>query len=112
MKIIVCIKEVPDTTDIKINPETNTLIREGVESIINPFDMYALEEGIRLKEKLGGEVVVLSMGPPQAERSLREAMPRPAPVPCSPGAPASAGPKAPGVRPPPFRIRPDVPEAA
>lgn len=74
MKIIVCIKEVPDTTDIKINPETNTLIREGVESIINPFDMYAIEEGIRIKEKLGGEVIVLSMGPPQAERSLRKAI--------------------------------------
>jgi len=74
MRIIVCIKEVPDTTDIKINPETNTLIREGVESIINPFDMYALEEGIRLKEKFGGEVIALSMGPPQAERSLREAL--------------------------------------
>ncbi len=72
MKIIVCIKEVPDTTDIKINPETNTLIRDGVESIINPFDMYAIEEGIRIKEKFGGEVIVLSMGPPQAEKSLRE----------------------------------------
>ena len=74
MKIIVCIKEVPNTTDIKIKPETNTLIREGVESIINPFDMYAIEEGIRLKERLGGEVIALSMGPPQAEKSLREAL--------------------------------------
>lgn len=74
MKIIVCIKEVPDTTDIKINPETNTLIRDGVESIINPFDMYAIEEGIRIKEKFGGEVIALSMGPPQTERSLREAL--------------------------------------
>ncbi len=74
MNIIVCIKQVPDTTNIKINPETNTLIRTGVESIINPFDVYALEEGIRLKDKYGGNVIVLSMGPPQVEQSLREAI--------------------------------------
>ena len=74
MKIIVCIKQVPDTTEVKINPETNTLIREGVESIINPFDMYAIEEGVRLRERFGGEVVVVTMGPPQAEAALREAL--------------------------------------
>ncbi len=74
MNIIVCIKQVPDTTNIKINPETNTLIRTGVESIINPFDMYALEEGLRLKEKHGGTVIVLSMGPPQVDQALREAI--------------------------------------
>ena len=74
MNIIVCIKQVPDTTDVKINPETNTLMREGVASIINPFDMYAIEEGVRLKEKHGGKVTVLSMGPPQAEAALREAI--------------------------------------
>ncbi len=74
MKIIVCMKQVPDTTNVKINPETNTLIREGVESIINPFDMYAIEEGIRLKEAHGGTVTVLSMGPPQVETALREAI--------------------------------------
>jgi len=74
MNIIVCIKQVPDTTDIKINPEHNTLIREGVESIINPFDMYALEEGLRIKEAHGGTVTVLSMGPPQVELALREAL--------------------------------------
>ncbi|MBN2534402.1 MAG: electron transfer flavoprotein subunit beta/FixA family protein [Spirochaetales bacterium] len=74
MKIIVCIKQVPDTTNVKINPETNTLIREGVESIINPFDMYAIEEGIRIKEKHGGEVIALSMGPPQVEQALKEAV--------------------------------------
>jgi electron transfer flavoprotein beta subunit len=74
LKIIVCIKQVPDTTNVKINPETNTLIREGVESIINPFDMYALEEGIRLKERHGGTVTALTMGPPQAESALREAV--------------------------------------
>jgi electron transfer flavoprotein beta subunit len=74
MKIVVCIKQVPDTTDVKINPDTNTLIREGVDSIVNPFDMYAIEEGIRIKEKLNGEVIALSMGPPQAETALREAI--------------------------------------
>ncbi len=74
MNVIVCIKQVPNTTQVRINPETNTLIREGVESIINPFDMYAIEEGIRLKEKLGGKLTVISMGPPQAEEALREAI--------------------------------------
>ncbi|MFH0732034.1 MAG: electron transfer flavoprotein subunit beta/FixA family protein [Candidatus Omnitrophota bacterium] len=74
MNIIVCIKQVPDTTNVRINPETNTLIREGVESIINPFDMYAIEEAVRTKEKLGGKVTVLSMGPPQVETALREAI--------------------------------------
>ena len=71
MKIIVCIKQVPDTTNIRIDPETNTLIREGVESIINPFDEYALEEGIRLQEEYGGETNALSMGPPQVENALK-----------------------------------------
>ena len=75
MKIIVCIKQVPETTNVKIDPNTGTLIREGVESIINPFDMYAIEEGLRIKERLGeGEVVVITMGPPQAEEVLREAI--------------------------------------
>ncbi|MBN2406755.1 MAG: electron transfer flavoprotein subunit beta/FixA family protein [Elusimicrobia bacterium] len=74
MKIVVCIKQVPDTTEVKINPETNTLVREGVESIINPFDMYAIEEGLRIKERLNGEVVALCMGPPQAEAALKEAL--------------------------------------
>jgi len=74
MNIIVCIKQVPETTEVKINPETNTLIREGVKSIINPFDMYAIEEGLRFKEKLGAKVTVISMGPPQAEAALREAI--------------------------------------
>ncbi len=74
MKIVVCIKQVPDTTDVKINPETNTLIREGVESIINPFDMYAIEEAVRLKERFGGHTTVITMGPPQAQSALREAL--------------------------------------
>lgn len=74
MKIVVCIKQVPDTTDVRINLETNTLIREGVASIINPFDMYAIEEAVRLKERFGGEVTVITMGPPQADTALREAL--------------------------------------
>jgi electron transfer flavoprotein beta subunit len=75
MKILVLVKQVPNTTDVKIDPETNTLKREGVESIINPFDMYAIEEALRVRERFGeGEVVVISMGPPQAEEALREAI--------------------------------------
>ncbi|MCM8781215.1 MAG: electron transfer flavoprotein subunit beta/FixA family protein [Candidatus Omnitrophica bacterium] len=74
MNIIVCIKQVPETTEVKINPQTNTLIREGVKSIINPFDMYAIEEAVRLKEKLGAKTTVITMGPPQAESALREAL--------------------------------------
>ncbi|MDD5116271.1 MAG: electron transfer flavoprotein subunit beta/FixA family protein [Candidatus Omnitrophica bacterium] len=74
MNIVVCIKQVPETTEVRINPETNTLMREGVKSIINPFDMYAIEEAIRLKEKFGGKVSVVTMGPPQAEAALREAI--------------------------------------
>ena len=72
MNIIVCIKQVPGTTEIKIDPKTNTLIREGVKSIINPFDTYAVEEGVRLKERYGGKVIVITMGPLQAEEALRE----------------------------------------
>jgi len=72
MNIVVCIKQVPGTTEIKIDPQTNTLVREGVESIINPFDCYALEEAVRLRERCGGKVIAISMGPPQAEEALRE----------------------------------------
>ncbi len=74
MNIIVCIKQVPDTTEVRINPETNTLIREGVASIINPFDLYAIEEAVRIRERSGGKVTVISMGPPQVENALREAV--------------------------------------
>jgi electron transfer flavoprotein beta subunit len=74
MNIIVCIKQVPNTTEIKIDPVTNTLIREGVESILNPFDTYAVEEAVRLKEQFGGTVTAISMGPPQVEAALREAV--------------------------------------
>lgn len=72
MNIIVCIKQVPDTTEVKIDKKTNTLIREGVPSIINPFDKNAVEEALRLKEKQGGKVVVISMGPFQVQEALRE----------------------------------------
>jgi len=74
MNIIVCVKQVPETTDVRINPETNTLIRDGVKSIINPFDMYAIEEAVRLKERYGGKVTAVTMGPPQADAALREAI--------------------------------------
>ncbi|MCD6520424.1 MAG: electron transfer flavoprotein subunit beta/FixA family protein [Anaerolineae bacterium] len=74
MHAIVCIKSVPDTTEVRFDPETNTLIRDEVESIINPFDTYAIEEALRLKEAHGGKVTVLSMGPPKAEKELKEAI--------------------------------------
>ena len=74
MNIVICIKQVPDTTEVKINPQTNTLIREGVDSIINPFDMYALEEALQLKEKYGGKTTVITMGPPQSKAVLCEAL--------------------------------------
>jgi electron transfer flavoprotein alpha/beta subunit len=74
MNIIVCIKQVPDTTEIKIDPIKNTLIRIGVPSIMNPFDKNALETGLQLKDTYGGKVTVLSMGPPQAKAVLREAL--------------------------------------
>lgn len=73
MNIIICIKQVPAITEVKIDPQTNTLVREGVKGIINPFDTYAIEEGLRLKERMGGKVTAISMGPPQAAESLREA---------------------------------------
>lgn len=74
MNIIVCIKQVPDTAEIRINPETNTLMREGVPSIINPFDLHAIEAAIQIREETGGKVTALTMGPPQAETALREAV--------------------------------------
>lgn len=75
MRIVVLIKQVPDTTEVRIDGETNTLIREGVPSIINPFDTYAIEEALRQREKAGeGTVTVMSMGPPQVDGALREAL--------------------------------------
>ena len=74
MKIVVCLKQVPDTTAVKIDPKTGTLIRDGVPSIINPEDKHALEAALQLKDNNGAEVTVLSMGPPQAKSALREAL--------------------------------------
>jgi electron transfer flavoprotein beta subunit len=74
VKIVVCIKQVPDTAEVRINPETNTLIRDGVPGIINPYDMHAIEAGLQIREKIGGSVTAITMGPPQAEASLREAI--------------------------------------
>ena len=74
MKIVVCIKQVPDTTEVKLDPVTNTLIRDGVPSIINPDDKSGIEAALQLKEKVGGTVTVVSMGPPQADFALREAL--------------------------------------
>ena len=74
MHIVVCVKQVPNTTQVRINPETNTLVRDGVESILNPFDENALEMALQLKEKHAGtKVTVLTMGPPQAETMMRDA---------------------------------------
>ena len=74
MNVVVCLKQVPGTTGVKIDPQTNTLIRQGIKNIINPFDTYALEAGVSIKERCGGKVTVISMGPPQAEEMLREAI--------------------------------------
>ncbi|MDO4567380.1 MAG: electron transfer flavoprotein subunit beta/FixA family protein [Clostridia bacterium] len=74
MNIIVCIKQVPDTTEVKLDPVTGTLIREGVPSIINPDDKAGLEAALRIKEQNGARVTVVSMGPMQADVALREAL--------------------------------------
>ena len=73
MNIVVCIKQVPDTTEVKLDPKTGTLIREGVPSIINPDDKAGLEEALKIKDKTGAKVTVVTMGPPQADIALREA---------------------------------------
>lgn len=74
MKIVVCIKQVPATSEAKIDLETKRIVREGLNAVLNPFDTYAVEEGVRLRDKFGGEVIVLSMGPEKAMSSLREAI--------------------------------------
>ena len=76
MKIVVCIKQVPETTEVKLDPKTNTLIRDGVPSIINPDDKAGIEAALELKERLndGSTVTIVSMGPPQADVALREAL--------------------------------------
>jgi electron transfer flavoprotein beta subunit len=74
MHILVCIKQVPDSAQIRINPVTQTIMRQGVPTIINPYDLFSLEEALRLRDALGGEVTVLTMGPPMASDSLRKAL--------------------------------------
>ena len=74
MKIVVCIKQVPDTVEVKIDPKTGTLIRDGVPSIINPDDKTGIEAALELRDRVGGTVTVISMGPPQADVALREAL--------------------------------------
>src|SRR5262245_34748250 len=74
MKIVVCIKQVPEVAEIKFNPDTNTIVREGVPNSVNPFDRRALAEAIRLRERCGSEVVVVTMGPPQAREALVECL--------------------------------------
>src|SRR5450830_472524 len=72
MYIVVCIKQVPDSAQIRVHPVTNTIMRQGVPAIVNPYDLFSLEEALRLKDKLGGKVTMLCMGPPQAEDALRK----------------------------------------
>jgi electron transfer flavoprotein beta subunit len=74
MHAVVTIKQVPDTAEVRIDPRTNTMIRSGVPSIVNPEDVHAIEEAVRLKERFGGRVTVVTMGPPQAVGALREAI--------------------------------------
>ncbi len=74
MKIVVCIKQVPDTTEVRLNPETGTLIRDGIPSIINPDDKSGLEAALKLKDEMGAHITAITMGPPQAELALREAL--------------------------------------
>ncbi len=74
MLVVTCVKQVPDTTQVRVDPVTGTLIREGVPFIINPFDTHALEESLRLKEKYGFKVAVVSMGPPNTEVTLKKAL--------------------------------------
>ncbi len=74
MHMVVCIKQVPDSAQIRVHPVTNTIMRQGVPTIINPYDLFALEPAMRLRDQHGGEVTVLTMGPPSAEDSLRKAL--------------------------------------
>lgn len=74
MKIVACIKQVPEISEVMIDPKTHTLKREGVPSIVNPFDENAVEEGLRIKEKYSGELIVITMGPLQAEEALKRCL--------------------------------------
>ena len=72
MHIVVCIKQVPDSAQIRVHPVTNTIMRQGVPTIINPYDLFALEEAMRLRDKHGGEITCVTMGPPMADQALRK----------------------------------------
>ena len=74
MDIVVCIKQVPETSEVKMDEETGTIVREGAESIVNPLDLYGIETAIQLKEKHGGKITAITMGPPSAEKALKEAI--------------------------------------
>ncbi len=74
LHIVVCIKQVPDSAQIRVHPVTNTIMRQGVPAIVNPYDLFALEEALRIKDKFGAYVTVITMGPPQAENALRKAL--------------------------------------
>lgn len=74
MHIVVCIKQVPDSTQIRVHPVTNTIMRQGVPTVVNPYDLFSLEEALRLRDKHGGEVTVVTMGPPMADQSLRKCL--------------------------------------
>lgn len=74
MHIAVCIKQVPDAKNVRIDPDTHTLVRQGVESIINPFDLFAVEAALRIKDETDAKVTVMTMGPPQAEQALRDCL--------------------------------------
>lgn len=74
MHIVVCIKQVPDSAQIRVHPVTNTIMRQGVPTIINPYDIFAIEEALRLRDRLGGSITALTMGPPMAEESLRKVL--------------------------------------
>ena len=74
MRIVVCVKQVPSASSVKIDPETHRLVREGVQSVVNPYDLYALQWALNLKKKTGSEVTALCMGPPSAKNTLYEAL--------------------------------------
>jgi electron transfer flavoprotein beta subunit len=76
MHIVACIKQVPDAKNVRIDPNTNTLVRQGVESIVNPFDLFAVEAALRIKDETGAKVTAITMGPPQADQALRETLER------------------------------------
>jgi electron transfer flavoprotein beta subunit len=74
LNIVVCVKQVPDSAQIRVHPVTNTIMRQGVPTIVNPYDLFALEEALRLRDQYGGRVTVLCMGPPMAEEALRRCL--------------------------------------